>query len=578
MAPRGPLLGVLVATVACALTWPGRVGAERETLDAAQVTQSGRSLDRALDQVLARPPGLEGERTVLLLVDVTRTLKEAGFRERLAQALTRRATELRGTAVGLARAGAKGTVTVPPGGDRVALLTDLDAAFAKAATNPVRNLYPDVREAASALAGREGAREVVLITLDNGDLEDDLEATVKALERAKARLSVVTREAWLADSYAWSHAATVQTPRGDVLMGGDGAWPEIPWGWLLQQQSGHEVAPSGLALFGLTRLAAASGGRVFLHAGEGGAHACAALGECAFCAADHLPPGEVYLPHRVKALAPSVRARDEVLAQDARDPWVRRVLELWAAAGKEGLIRSRPTASLAGGSLKLEPTRGSALAQELSQSSLGFARLAKEAAGLRAAAERMLAAYDADLAKLDPAEGSPRHRASAETAGVMLHLTALNLELFEAFCREAGPSIVGKDDAPPQPPEQERVGEDQRVVGWSYITHCLCHGVLPFRTARLGWTPQVRDARLAALEQRLAGFFARYDNTPYGIAVRRSGLSVFVPLVQGKVLPLPPRRGGSTDGGGEPPTTTSDRPGRGGGAGSGDGAPTTTGK
>jgi len=577
MPARGSLLAVLLATLACLATWPGGAGAERETLDASMATQPGRSLDRALDQLLARPPGQEGARTLLLLVDVTRTLKEAGFRERLAQALSRRAADLAGTALGLARVGAKGTITVKPGEPPGLILADLDAALSKVTTNAVRNVYADVREAAGALGGREGARELALITFDNGDVEDDLEATVRAVEHVKARVTVVTREAWLADSYAWSHAASVEVPRGTTLTGGDGAWPEIPWGWRLQQQVGHEVAPSGLAHFGLTRLAASSGGRVFLHAGEGGAHACAALGECAYCSADHLPSGEVYQPHRIKALAPSVLARDEVLAQDARDPWLRRSLELWGASSKAGLTRSRPAASLTGGGIKLEPPRSDSLPGELSQSSLAFGRLAKQAAELRAAGEKLLADYDVDLARIDPAEGSARHRASAELAGVMLHLTVLNLELFEAFCREVAPSLVGRDAEPPAPPEVARLGPDQRVTGWSYITHCLCHGVLPFRTARMGWAPAVRDLRLAALEQRLTGYFARYDHTPYGIAVRRSGLSVFVPLVQGKVLPLPPRRGGSGESGGET-TTPSDRPGRGGGGGSGDGAPTTTGK
>jgi hypothetical protein len=574
MALRALLLPSLVAAAALLATLP-RLAASRDRLDAGEVTQAGRSLDRALDQVLAAPAGAAGPRCLLFLVDATRALREAGFRERLGQAFHRRVKDLYGVEVGLALVGAKGAEVVPLGGDRLRVLTELETALAAAPANPVRNLYADVRVAADLLAGREGARELVLVSLDNGDVEDDLEATVRALERAKVRVSVIAREAWLADSYAWSHPTTVSAPKGSTLQGGDGAWPQLPFGWLLQQQDGHEVAPGGLALFGLSRLAAASLGRVFLVAGSGGAHACAALGVCSWCNGDHLPPGEVYLPHRVKALAPSVESRDDVLAADARDPWVRRALELWTACAKEGLVRARPPVGVSGATLKLEAPRTGGWTTPLPQNGLGFSRHAKEAAHLRGVAERLLALYDADLARLGPDVGHPRHRAAAETAGVMLHLTVVNLELFEAFCREIAPALTARESAAPQPPEIARLGEDQRYVGWTTTTHCLCHGLLPFRSMRLGWTAEVRDARLAALETRLQAFFGRYDHTPFGIAVRRAGLSMFQLTVQGKVVGPPPRRGGSNESGGE--STTTQRPGRSGG-GSGDGGPATTGK
>jgi hypothetical protein len=83
------------------------------------------------------------------------------------------------------------------------------------------------------------------------------------------------------------------------------------------------------------------------------------------------------------------------------------------------------------------------------------------------------------------------------------------------------------------------------------------------------------SARLDALDRLLSGFFARYDHTPFGAAVRRSGLTTFSPTVQGKVLPPPPRERSSTEEQDAPVTT--DRPGRSGG-GSGESGPATTGK
>lgn len=559
-----------VLLTAALLASPGGVGAE-EVSDAGAVTQPGRGLDRALDQVLAGPgPAVGGKRTVLLLVDATRTLKEAAFADRLGQSLQRQAPALRGTSVGLARCGAKGLVTVPPGDDRQALLSDLTSALATAAANPVRNLYADVRAAAGSFSG-EGERRLVVVSLDNGDVEDDLEDTVRALTRARVACDVITRESYLGDSYAWSHAAQVKVPKDTTWTGGDGGWPEIPWGWLFQQYQGNENAPSGFAPFGLSRLAAASGGRVHLYAAPGGKHECSVLGGCPFCSQDHLPQGESYLPHRVKALAPALGSRDEVLAQDARDPWVRLTLGLWEQAGKEGLLRSRPPVALGAGGLKPEPRRSTG-SVPLVGGGLNLPRLAKEAARLREAGERLLVTFEADLAKIEPTAGSARHRASAETARVLLHLTLANLALFEGWCLGAGPALVGKAEHEMVPPEVPRLGPEYRIVGWSYSTHCLCHGLAPYRAQRLSVGPEFA-ARLDALDAVLKDFFARYDHTPFGIAIRRSGLATFVPTVQGKVIPPPEKRGGSTETSDEPVTT--DRPGRSGG-GSGESGPATT--
>ena len=48
-------------------------------------------------------------------------------------------------------------------------------------------------------SGKSGSREIVLVTLENGDAEDDVEATVAALGRAGVKLSVIAREAFLAN-------------------------------------------------------------------------------------------------------------------------------------------------------------------------------------------------------------------------------------------------------------------------------------------------------------------------------------------------------------------------------------------
>jgi hypothetical protein len=74
-------------------------------------------------------------------------------------------------------------------------------------------------------------------------------------------------------------------------------------------------------------------------------------------------------------------------------------------------------------------------------------------------------------------------------------------------------------------------------------------------------------ARLDALEKLLDGFFARYDHTPYGLAVRRSSLTTFFPTYAATAAPPPPRKGPT---GSEPPATSTDKPDRGGGESSGE--------
>ncbi len=554
------------------------VAEEPAAKDAGEVTAPGRSLDRALDMVLGRTATAEaGQRAFIIVVDATKNLREAGFHDRLASSLERKRRELAGVPVGLSIAGARGSVSVAPTTDREALLAELAKALDAATTSPVRNLYAEVRSAAGAFPQGATERHVVLVSLDNGDAEDDVEATVRAVQRAKATCSVIAREAFLADSYPLSHSGMVSAPKGTALAAGDGAFQDVPWGWLFQQDIGNEAASSGFAAWGLTRLAAASGGRVHLAAASGGTHQCEALGGCWLCSSDHLPKTQWFEAHRLQVVAPSAASRDDVLAAGLRDPWLRAILDVWAKASKEGLLRSRPTVSPSGSTLKVEE-RTAGQIPGLTGSSLAFQRLSQQAAKMRTAAVKLLADYEADLAKIEPSQGSQRWRASADYTRVMLHLTIANLELYEGFCAEAGPSICGKADREAVAPEVPRFSEDQKVTGLSYSTDCLCHGLEPFRSRRMAGGAAF-TARYDVLKQVLDDYFARYDHTPWGTAVRRSGLAVFVPIVRGKYVPPPPRNGGSTEG--DPGTTSGgNRPDRAGGDGgdSGGGGASTGGK
>src|SRR5690606_2777851 len=96
-----------------------------------------------------------------------------------------------------------------------------------------QNVYADVRKALGAFGGGSAERVLLLVTLENGDVEDDVEQTVALANRAKARIEVLTSEATLADCY-WAHRQYQEKPRGTTLTGADGAVIDVPWGFLFQ--------------------------------------------------------------------------------------------------------------------------------------------------------------------------------------------------------------------------------------------------------------------------------------------------------------------------------------------------------
>lgn len=544
-----------------------------DTTTAADVTEPGRRLDRALDIVLdgaARSGG--GPRTLCVVVDPSPSLEAAGFSDRLDAALERNAAKLVSTEIAVLKVGDKDPVLRAPTPDRAAVGASVRGALV-GAKNVVRNVYAEVRAAAALLGGRAGAREVLLVTLENGDVEDDLEGTLAALRRAKVRTYVVAREAFLSDSYALSRVGP-SAPKGTTWTGGDGAFAEIPWGWLFQMGSGNEAAASGFASYGLSRLCAGTEGRLFLLGADAPtAHACATYGVCAFCADDHVVAGEAYQAARLRALAPLVEPREAVYAAAARDPFWRAVHAAWREASEAGLVRSRPSLELAGGGAKPERRPTGAWAP-LTGNGLAFPSMAGRAGKALVACDRIRVAFEAELGKLKADEGSARWRAVAEYVRLMLHVTRVNLVQYVAWCQEVGPVVAGKRPAEPPiaPPEAPWFTDATRVVGVSYTNWSLCHGVRPFLELHLPGGAALRDA-LTDLDAVYTAFLGRYGGTPFAVAAHRTSIAHFLPTVQGKAY-LPPKKGG---GSAEDPTTTpGERPSRDGGGGTTTG-PTTGG-
>jgi hypothetical protein len=542
----------LLAVCLCAL--PVRADEPPST---AASTERGRSLDRILD-ILLLPEGkaVEGARTLLFLVDATPSLKTAGFEDAFAGAMERARERLGETQIAVVRVGTDERVKPVPATRAGAVEAAMTAVLAETSSS-FQNVYADVRRSAAALKRRSGRRDLVLVTLENGDGEDDVEGTLRAVRAAGVTLQIIAREAFLSDTY-WLGRPTM-APRGAELAGSDAAFVELPWGFLWQQTVANEAVASGFPMFGLSRLASGSGGRVWLYyppSSQG--HQCMRYGGCLFCRGDHLPTGLSYRSHRLKALAPAGGSRAEAYKVAARDPLYRAVLNTWERASKKGLVRSRPSVKRTGSTLQPERRQLGRWA-ELSSSS--YASLASRAERMQAPLDDIIRDLEAAIARVGPEEGSPRYRAIAETTLMLLRVTRVNFSLFVAFCREVAPIMSGRRAADHEPPEIPFYRDGERFVGIGYSSMSLCHGVAPFYEVFLPGGDAVRE-ELRDLEGRLDAFYERYAHTPFAAVLRTSGLARFSLTVRGKYVP-PPKRDipGSTS---EETTTKTDRPTRGG--------------
>ncbi len=488
---------------------------------AAGITEASRSIERALTTVFAgRGRGEQApERQLFLLVDATESLRKSTFQEQLSDMLERFEARLARTRIGLGRVGHRGVVVVEPTLDHDRVLRAVTGELAKP-SGAIQNVYADLRTLAPKLSGKPGRREILLVTLDNGDAEDDLEATASLCAKLDIAVTALTSESYLADCY-WRQQGAGQAPRGTTMTGGDNPFVDLPYGWLFQRTHVNEVTPSGHACYGINRVVSKTGGRVFLYAPRSDTkHRCSHHDPCLFCNGDHIPAGESYMSGRMADIAPTVASRKQAYKDAAKDPCTRDVLVAWRDAAKNGLLRSSPPLRLASTSAKPERNRGGRL---LPMFTLGFKRNAAKADKAGKQCDRILGRL---TERLESVQRHDRSRANAELTRLLLQITRVNLALYAGWCRETAPGLVARDPEHPLPPEQLAVNLDRRPVGVSFTSMCLCHGVKPFLRAELPGGESVRE-ELEELDAMWTRFMERYAHTPYAVAAHRAGLARF---------------------------------------------------
>ena len=543
---------------------------------AASVTEPGRALLRPLEMWLAGA-GAEGERTLLLLLDPSPSLAAAGFADVFDSALAGNRTALQQTRLGLGVVGQKGVVVVPPGKEHDRVASEVGVRLQKPGAD-FADLDADLRTVAAALGNAPGKRSVLLVTLDNGDVESDLEATAQALVRARVELTVLTTEACVADSY-WASRPYQDKPRGTTLQGGDAPVIDLPYGWLFQVTVANEVTPAGFGPYALTRLAAATGGRVHLYtAPSQTAHSCAIYGTCLFCNGDHLPSDETFWDARLAQLAPLSGSRQDAMTELGRDPYFRLVVQTWREAAQEGLLSSTPPVRLSGTSAAPDRQRGG---RDLGLfASAGVARQEKRAEKAADAAAKLGQQLQRDLDQLGLAPTLRREEACARFSLVMLQLARVNLLIYAAWCRDVAPRWLDEKLVPLAPevlePEVLEIDGPDRPVGIGYTNMSLCHGVRPYYEIELPGGARLRP-ELEKLDALMTAFVQRYGHTPYAFALRRMGIARFHFVYPGIAGRIPRQRPKSALD--DKPVTTPRRPPRNGaGSSGGSGGPTTGGK
>ncbi len=561
-AESGPILGkmqfrarflLVVALLSTAAT-PALPGQTRPP-DASLVTEGSLGMERAFKLLFAPtwpgdPPDRNPkERALFLLVDPTPSVAASPLLLRLRAALP---AFLKTCAVGVAGIGRPRKSWLPPTKDASAILAAVRGILAKT-DKGYHDVFETVRKAAPLVAKAAPARALLCISFENGDLESRLEGTAKILRQKSIRFFGLTTEAMLADSY-WASRLETGLPKRAVLRGGDAGFIDLPWGWILQDTIPNEVTPSGFGPYSFGRLAAASGGRVFLHSEGGGRHECAVyLGTCLFCSDrdDHVQPDETYWDGRLRLLAPSVDARRRIAKTLGGDPWFRAVRKAWLAAWKAGFLAGRPefdAGTTSGPSLRSRGVRGLEFL-----SSLSFRRNAGRADKKAAECVTILRAFENDLSALDPDAGSPRSRAIAAWTRLALKLLELNLRGYAGWCREIAPKLLEEELHPPPPPEVRTLALDRRPVGVSFQSMSLCHGVAPFFEVDLPGGPAFRK-NLLELDRMARAFFNHYGHTPFAVAFRRMGIARFHLVYEGIVVA--PRRKRPKSKRKEPPATT----------------------
>jgi hypothetical protein len=379
----------------------------------------------------------------------------------------------------------------------------------------------------------KGLRNVVLCTLDNADVEDDVEETAGALVNAQARFYSITPEAVYSDHY-WK-AGRVRTQGKDYLLQGDrGQWVrasfaphgpesaevEFPFQWwfttYLYMDDTTLTVPAGHPHYAPARLAHITGGHAYIYApppapsSRGRTGFCASL-YCPQCRGTHDSCTPLYSEAKLVLTAPFLGSRDEYVEDQSRSPLYRALIDAWEEAAKLSLVTHPPPLRWQSDKLVPRPPddirwRSGAPIWSTSQrlgansSWVKLAEQARETAGRTAEIRKRL---DVTLGEVVADRANLRVRATAETLALFLDLSRLNHLLFEQFCLK---QVDAGTKSEPETYILKRVARN------------LCHG----GGESLAGLALPAGDEWPSLGSRLDAQIEKHRGTPWEVLIRRA--------------------------------------------------------
>jgi hypothetical protein len=501
--------------------------------NAASITETTRTIAHALDTVFAARANEEqgSQRAVLLVVDPTTSVAQSGFAKELSAAIERAGAEFKDVRLGLFVPSEKprkvGLTT-----DHRQVVTELSEALATPEDRS-RNFFAILRDTAPMLGKASGPRRLLLVTFDNGDFEDDVEATGQLLVQRKIETHVLTLEAFLADCYwagsnrygGWSIPRIVEWPEKSEAVGGDSPLIDVPFGFLLQTVASNTITVSGYAPYAFSRLAQVGGGRVHLFSGDVTYdHCCILYGECPVCGVHfywpdppgnrHEDHGEDYRQGRLEQVAPLLGSRVEAARQLAQDPAARATFAAWRSAYDAGIVSGKPSLRVKGQQVlgDIEKNDAESKAYDRLRDELLDVRPIKDpqraARQARAAADEALRIETELRTALDAVtEYHPREMGIGRYTQAMLLLTRLSLLSLERFYADELPA------------HHDKLGKSDRRDAYIFVRpRSICHGMAHY--ARTEESDLIYE-ELVRLDEQLAAFEKSFAGSPIYFAMRR---------------------------------------------------------
>jgi len=396
--------------------------------------------------------------------------------------------------------------------------------------NSIKNCLANIREAAKVVAGASGAKKyVILFTQENGDNEDNLEETLKALKSVGVIFIPIVPESVYSDPY-WASALAGTSYYFDTekfknlsfqLRGPESAFVEFPYGWPFARVDPAYTVPSGFAPYALDRLATYTGGRSFLYSIDRTPFTFCQRYGCALCGGLHKACGAPFDELKLKMAAPDIGSRPEYGARYGREKLFGTIVNTWDRLHREGILRGTPPLKAGGSGLS---ENKSTEKPPVYRDSTDWKAQRQDALKNADFVDKIAAEFLETIRKLEK-ESSLRTVATADALAVHLLLLAQGYRQLAAFCDEMlRPGKAGASDGVGSSALESPNGE--KIISHFYRQYYLCHGGARLKEVAFLGNLTGLHAALDVADQMID----KHRGTSWELLIRRASVPVFYPI------------------------------------------------